>query len=197
MKYPQPFMDLVECLKRLPGIGSKSAERMAYHLLDMDQAYIQEFADVLSTFQKKIHYCKKCGHICENEICDICSDPSRDQSTICIVEYPKDVFAMEKIREYHGLYHVLHGTISMIDGKTLEDLNVHSLFERIDDQVKEVIIATNPTREGETTALFLAKLLSKNHVEVSRIANGLPIGSVIDYADELTLLKSLEGRKKM
>lgn len=197
MRYPQPFTDLIECLKRLPGIGSKSAERLAYHLLDMDRQYVQEFAEGLPTFQDRIHYCKKCGHICEGEICDICSDPDRDRSTICIVEYPKDVFAMEKIREYHGLYHVLHGTISMIDGKTLEDLNVSSLFERIDDHVKEIIIATNPTREGETTALFLAKLLAKNNVEVSRIANGLPMGSVIDYADELTLLKSLEGRKKM
>lgn len=197
MRYPQPFTDLIECLKRLPGIGSKSAERLAYHLLDMDRQYVQEFAEVLHTFQDRIHYCKKCGHICEGEICDICSDPDRDRTTICIVEYPKDVFAMEKIREYHGLYHVLHGTISMIDGKTLEDLNVSSLFERIDDHVKEIIIATNPTREGETTALFLAKLLAKNNVEVSRIANGLPMGSVIDYADELTLLKSLEGRKKM
>lgn len=197
MRYPQPFTDLIECLKRLPGIGSKSAERLAYHLLDMDRQYVQEFAEVLHTLQDRIHYCKKCGHICEGEICDICSDPDRDRSTICIVEYPKDVFAMEKIREYHGLYHVLHGTISMIDGKTLEDLNVSSLFERIDDHVKEIIIATNPTREGETTALFLAKLLAKNNVEVSRIANGLPMGSVIDYADELTLLKSLEGRKKM
>lgn len=197
MKYPQPFTDLVECFKRLPGIGSKSAERLAYYVLSMDKIYVQEFSEVLNTFQDKIHYCKKCGHICEGDICEICKDETRDQSTICVVESPKDVFAMEKVREYHGLYHVLHGTISMIEGKTIDDLNINSLFERLDDHVKEVIIATNPTREGETTALFLAKLLAKRNIEVSRIANGLPIGSNIDYADELTLLKSLEGRQKM
>lgn len=197
MKYPQPFTDLVECFKRLPGIGSKSAERLAYYILSMDKIYVQEFSEVLHTFQDKIHYCKKCGHICEGDICEICKDETRDQSTICVVESPKDVFAMEKVREYHGLYHVLHGTISMIEGKTIDDLNINSLFERLDERVKEVIIATNPTREGETTALFLAKLLAKRNIEVSRIANGLPIGSNIDYADELTLLKSLEGRQKM
>ena len=180
MNYPKSFTDLVECFKRLPGIGGKSAERLAYHVLSMDKEYVQEFANVLAHFQDNIHYCKKCGHICEGELCEICKDETRDQSVICVVESPKDVFAMEKVREYHGLYHVLHGTISMIDGKTIDDLN-----------------ATNPTREGETTALFLAKLLAKKGIETSRIANGLPIGSNIDYADELTLLKSLEGRKKI
>ena len=135
MNYPKSFTDLVECFKRLPGIGGKSAERLAYHVLSMDKEYVQEFANVLAHFQDNIHYCKKCGHI-------------------------------------------------------------NSLFERLDG-VKEVIIATNPTREGETTALFLAKLLAKKGIETSRIANGLPIGSNIDYADELTLLKSLEGRKKI
>ena len=197
MNYPQAFIDLVECFKRLPGIGSKSAERLTYHVLSMDKEYVQEFSKTLSTFQDKIQYCQKCGNICEGELCDICQDETRDQSTICVVESPKDVFAMEKVKEYHGLYHVLHGTISMIDGKTMEDLNIDSLFDRIDEQVKEVIIATNPTREGETTALFLAKLLAKKNVIVSRIANGLPIGSNIDYADELTLLKSIVGRKKL
>src|SRR5699024_582834 len=137
------------------------------------------------------------GHICENEYCDICLDPDRDQSTICIVEDPKDVFAMEKVKEYRGLYHVLHGSVSIMEGKTIEDLNIASLFDRLDDNVKEIIIATNPTRDGETTALYLAKLLAKKNINTSRIANGLPIGSNIDYADELTLLKSLEGRKKI
>lgn len=197
MNYPKAFNDLVDCFKRLPGIGGKSAERLAYYVLTMDKKYVQEFSDVLATFQSSIHYCKKCGHICEDELCDICKDTSRDQSTICVVESPKDVFAMEKVKEYRGVYHILHGTMSIMDGKTLEDLNIASLFERIDDSIKEVIIATNPTREGETTALYLAKLLTKKNVTTSRIANGLPIGSNIDYADELTLLKSLEGRKKI
>lgn len=196
MNYPKSFLDLVECFKRLPGIGGKSAERLAYYVLSMDKEYVQEFAHTLMNFQDNIHYCKKCGHICECDYCEICQDETRDQSVICVVESPKDVFAMEKVREYHGLYHVLHGTISMIDGTTVDDLNISSLFERLDG-VKEVILATNPTREGETTALFLAKLLAKRNIETSRIANGLPIGSNIDYADELTLLKSLEGRKKI
>ncbi len=197
MNYPQAFQDLVDCFKRLPGIGGKSAERLVYHVLSMDKKYVDEFAEALATIQDKIHYCKKCGHICENEYCDICLDPDRDQSTICIVEDPKDVFAMEKVKEYRGLYHVLHGSVSIMEGKTIEDLNIASLFDRLDDNVKEVIIATNPTRDGETTALYLAKLLAKKNINTSRIANGLPIGSNIDYADELTLLKSLEGRKKI
>ena len=197
MNYPQAFQDLVDCFKRLPGIGGKSAERLVYHILSMDKKYVDEFAEALATIQDKIHYCKKCGHICENEYCDICLDPDRDQSTICIVEDPKDVFAMEKVKEYRGLYHVLHGSVSIMEGKTIEDLNIASLFDRLDDNVKEVIIATNPTRQVETTALYLAKLLAKKNINTSRIANGLPIGSNIDYADELTLLKSLEGRKKI
>lgn len=197
MNYPQAFQELVDCFKRLPGIGGKSAERLAYHMLSMDESYVKEFSNVLSTFQDEIHYCKQCGHICEEELCEVCKDKQRDQSTICIVESPKDVFAMEKIKEYRGLYHVLHGTISIMDGKTMDDLNISTLFDRIDESIKEVIIATNPTREGETTALYLAKLLKDKGITITRIANGLPIGSNIDYADELTLLKSLEGRKKL
>ena len=197
MNYPQSFDELVECLKMLPGIGTKGAERLVYHILEMDQQQVKRFSNALIDFKDNIQYCKKCGHICEDDVCEICQDPTRDQSTICIVESPKDVFAMEKLKEYHGLYHVLHGTISIMDGKTIDDLNIQPLFERLNDQIKEVIIATNPTREGETTALFLAKLLSKKNIPATRIANGLPIGSSLDYADELTLLKSLEGRKKI
>lgn len=197
MEYPNCFEELVECFKLLPGIGNKGAERMVYHILKMDNEQVEKFSNALIHFKENIKYCKKCGHICEGDICDICGDIQRDTSTICIVESPKDVFAMEKLKEYKGLYHVLHGTISIMDGKTMDDLNIHSLFSRLDNNVKEVIIATNPTREGETTALFLAKLLSKYDVLVTRIANGLPIGSNLDYADELTLLKSLEGRKKL
>lgn len=197
MEYPTSFEELVECFKLLPGIGGKGAERLVYHVLDMDEEQVQRFSKALLDLKHHIRYCKKCGHICEDDYCDICKDPSRDQSTICVVESPKDVFAMEKLKEYHGLYHVLHGTMSIMDGKTIDDLNIQTLFERLDDRIQEVIIATNPTREGETTALFLAKLLSKKNISATRIANGLPIGSNLDYADELTLLKSLEGRKKM
>ena len=197
MNYPDSFQELVECFKMLPGIGNKGAERMVYHILSMDNDQVSRFSRALVDFKNNIHYCKKCGHICEDDCCDICNDELRDHSTICIVESPKDVFAMEKLKEYKGLYHVLHGTISIMDGKTMDDLNIHPLFDRLTDEVKEIIIATNPTREGETTALFLAKMLSKYNVEVTRIANGLPIGGNLDYADELTLLKSLEGRKKI
>lgn len=197
MEYPESFEQLVECFKLLPGIGGKGAQRLVYHVLDMEDEQVHRFAEALLQFKNNIKYCKKCGHICEDDYCDICKDTSRDQSTICIVESPKDVFAMEKLKEYHGLYHVLHGTMSIMDGKTIEDLNIQTLFERLDEHITEVIIATNPTREGETTALFLAKLLSKQNIPTTRIANGLPIGSNLDYADELTLLKSFEGRKKM
>ena len=197
MEYPTSFEELLECFKMLPGIGTNGAERMVYHVLQMDQDKVERFSHALVDFKKQIHYCKICGHICDDEICDICKDQTRDQSTICVVESPKDVFAMEKLKEYHGLYHVLHGTMSIMDGKTIDDLNIHSLFQRLNSDIKEVIIATNPTREGETTALFLAKLLAKENIPASRIANGLPIGSNLDYADELTLLKSLEGRKKL
>ena len=197
MNYPKSFTDLVECFKRLPGIGGKSAERLAYHVLSMDFEQVERFSEALLNLKKNIHYCQKCGHICEGDICEICQDSTRDQTTICVVESPKDVFAMEKLKEYHGLYHVLHGTISIMDGKTIDDLNIQSLFDRLNENIKEVIIATNPTRDGETTALFLAKLLAKQNITASRIANGLPMGSNLDYADELTLLKSLEGRKKL
>ena len=186
MNYPRSFQNLVDCFKRLPGIGGKSAERLAYYILSMDKEYVDDFSKTLASIHDNIHYCKNCGHIFENE-----------KSVICVVEESKDVFAMEKVKEYNGLYHVLHGTMSIIDGKTMDDLNIASLFNRLDDSIKEVIIATNPTRDGETTALYLAKLLAKRNINTSRIANGLPIGSNIDYADELTLLKSLEGRKKI
>jgi recombination protein RecR len=197
MAYPKSFEKLIECFKMLPGIGNKGAERMAYHVLEMDQSQVKRFSDALIDFKKNINHCKICGHICEGDTCDICSDDSRDKSMICVVESPKDVFAMEKLKEYHGLYHVLGGTISIMDGKTADDLNIDSLFDRINDDIKEVIIATNPTREGETTALYLAKLLDAKGVNVSRIANGLPVNSSLDYADDLTLLRSFEGRQKI
>ncbi len=197
MEYPKAFDNMIECFKQLPGIGTKGAERLAYYVLTMDKEKVQHFAEVLSDFQGKIQYCKQCGNICDSEICDICADATRDATIVCVVEHPRDVYAMEKIKEYRGLYHVLHGTMSMIDGRTMDDLNIASLYNRMDEHIKEVIIATNPTREGETTALYLAKILQNKGINASRIANGLPIGSNIDYADELTLLKSLEGRKKI
>ena len=163
----------------------------------MSEEDVKRFSQALTSFKENVHTCPICGNLSEGDKCEICADHERDQSTICVVESPKDVFAMEKMKEYHGLYHVLGGTISIMDGKTMDDLNIMSLFDRITPDTKEVIIATNATREGETTALFLAKLLDKKGVNTTRIAHGLPIGSSLDYADELTLLKSFEGRKKV
>jgi len=196
MNYPESFENLLEAFKWLPGIGTKSAERLVYHILAMDKEKVYEFSEALTSLIQNIHYCETCGNIAEDKQCEICKDPTRDSTVLCIVEHPKDVYAMEKIKEYKGNYHVLQGAVSIINGIGIEDLNIQSLFNRITPDLKEIIIATNPTREGETTALYISKLLSKYTIEVTRIAHGLPIGSNIDYADELTLLKSLEGRKK-
>ncbi len=199
MKVPAPFTRLQESFKKLPGIGNKSAERFVYHVLEMSDESIHEFASALTDLKKDLHYCKECGQLCTGEICEICQDESRDRGTIMVVEKPQDVFAMEKINAYHGLYHVLHGVVSMIEGIGIEDLNIQSLINRIKQgSVKEVIIATNLTRDGETTALYLRRLLEPfTEVTVTRIAHGLPSGSNIDYADEMTLVKSLEGRTKI
>ena len=197
MKYPIAFQELIYYLKKLPGVGTKTAERYSYFLMNMDEETLQEFGNAISSFKENIHHCKRCGNLSDDVYCEICQDDSRDNSTICVVETPKDVFAMESIKEYRGSYHVLNGTISILDGITLDDLNIKSLFERLDN-IKEIIIATNPTSQGETTALYLAKVLQRYpHIKVTRIAHGLPIGSNLDYADELTLLKSFEGRKEM
>lgn len=198
MNYPEAFLQLLECFKHLPGIGAKSAERLVYHLLNTQDEYVEEFADALLNLKKNIHYCKQCGNISETEVCDICQDSHRDHSLVMVVEKPQDVFAMEKVKEYRGIYHVLHGVVSMMDGIGIEDLNIQPLLDKIQaGTIKEVIIATNLTREGETTSLYLARLLQNENVKVTRIAHGLPIGSNIDYADELTLLKSLQGRTKI
>lgn len=194
--YPKIFDDLIDNFKKLPGIGNKNAERLAYHVLSMNEEDLENFASVLSTIKHKIKYCKKCGNLCEGEYCEICKDDTRDKTTICIVETPKDVYAMEKMKEYKGLYHVLHGVVSIMDGITIDDLNINSLLDRLEG-ISEIVIATNPTRNGETTALYLSKLLSKSNISVTRIANGLPIGSQLDYADEVTLLRSFEGRRKI
>lgn len=196
LQYPETFQKLINCFKQLPGIGNKNAERLAYYILSMKEEDINQFSQTLSSVKKEIHYCKKCGNICEGDLCEICKDTSRDQTMICVVETPKDIYAMEKMKEYKGLYHVLHGVVSIMDGIMIEDLNIMPLFDRLEN-VKEIIIATNPTRNGETTALYLSKLLSNKNINVTRIANGLPIGSNLDYADEMTLLKSFEGRRKI
>lgn len=198
MNYPEAFLHLQDCFKHLPGIGTKSAERLVYHILNMEDDYVKDFADALMQLKANIHYCETCGNISETPICDICANPQRDHQTIMVVEKPQDVFAMEKIKSYQGVYHVLNGVVSMMEGIGIEDLNIQPLIKRLEKgNIKEVIIATNLTREGETTALYLARLLQSYDVVVTRIAHGLPIGSNIDYADEMTLLNSIEGRTKL
>ncbi|MFA6935848.1 MAG: recombination mediator RecR [Bacilli bacterium] len=198
MKYPVSFEKLVESLARLPGIGTKSAERMAYQIIDMDMKDIQEFASSLIDSKTKIHHCKICGQITENDLCDVCLDSSRDESIICVVQTPKDAFALERAKEYKGKYHILHGVISVTNGTGPSDINISSLIERITNgKVKEIIIATNPNIEGETTAHYIAKILEKYDVVVTRLAYGLPVGGNLDYTDEFTLLKAIEGRKKI
>ena len=189
---------LQESLAKLPSVGKKSAERMSFAMLEMDDEDLLEFSEAVKDLKTKIHLCPICGNITEDEKCYICQDENRDSSIVMVVSSPKDVMAFENSKEYNGLYHVLGGTISLSKGKSIDDLNISSLLERIDKgAIKEVIIATNPTVDGETTALYIAKLLEKKDVNVTRLAYGLPMGGNLDYADSLTLAKAIEGRRKI
>ena len=189
---------LQESLAKLPSIGKKSAERMAFAMLEMEDKDLNEFADAIKELKTKIHLCPICGNITEDDECYICKDESRDRETILVVSSPKDVIAFENAEGYHGLYHVLGGTISISKGKGIEDLNIASLIKRVEEgNIKEIIIATNPTVDGETTALYLAKLLENKGANVTRLAYGLPMGGNLDYADALTLAKAIEGRRKI
>lgn len=197
MKYCKSFENLIDNLKKLPGVGYKSAERMAYQILDMDNLDANEFAKALIDAKSNIHRCKVCGNITEDEVCEVCTSNLRDKSIICVVQHPKDIYAIDKSGSYNGLYHVLGGAISPINGIGPEQLKIKELFDRINKDVKEIIIATNPTTEGETTALYLSKLLEKYDVTVSRIAYGVPLGANLDYTDEFTIEKAIEGRRKI
>ncbi|MCQ3035994.1 MAG: recombination mediator RecR [Bacilli bacterium] len=190
--------ELTECFASLPGVGHKSAEKMAYSVLNMDEDQIEQFASSLVKVKKSIHKCPCCGMLTEKDICDICSDESRDKTSLIVVSEPRDVIAFEKIGSFKGRYHVLGGVLSAIRGVGADDLTIDSLLTKVEnDNVKEIILATNPTTEGETTALYIAKLLEGREVNVSRLAYGLPIGGHLEYADSLTLEKALEGRKKI
>ena len=198
MKYPQTFENLINGLKKLPGVGSKSAERMAYQILNMDEEDISKLATSLLDSKEKLTRCKKCGCMSEGDECEICKEATRDTKTLCIVQSTKDVYALEKVKNYNGVYHVLNGVISASMGITPSDLNLNELVNKIErEEIKEVILATNPNIEGETTALYIAKLLENKNVEVTRLAYGLPVGASLDYADEYTLIKSLQGRRKI
>ena len=189
---------LIESFARLPGIGRKTAARLAYHVMRMDYDQAMEFASAIVDARNNLHYCACCQNISDEELCPICADESRDRGVICVVERPRDIPSIEKTREFRGLYHVLHGLISPIDGVGPEELRVKELLERVGaGGVREIIMATNPTVEGEATALYLARLLKPFDVTVTRLAFGLPVGGDLEYADEVTLSRALEGRREM
>ncbi|MEG0283803.1 MAG: recombination mediator RecR [Erysipelotrichaceae bacterium] len=192
--YPKAFENLIEQLKHLPGVGSKTAERYAYSVLDWKQEEANAFIEAIKEIQS-INYCEICGNLSEDKVCSICGNEERNKNIICVVQQPKDILAIEKSQTYKGVYHVLNGEISATKGIMPEDINIASLIERMTPTTQEVIIATNPTAEGETTALYIARLLEAKGINVTRIAHGIPMGGHLDYADELTLIKAMEGRK--
>ena len=196
--YARPLNRLINELSKLPGIGGKTAQRLAFHILSMDSRDALSLSDAIKDARENMRYCSVCGNLTDRDPCQICSDDKRDKSVICVVESPKDVVAMEKIKEYHGYYHVLHGAISPMDGIGPDDINLKSLITRLQDEaVKELIIATNPTIEGEATAMYIARLIKPSGIKVSRIAHGIPVGGDLEYADEVTLLKAVEGRREL
>ncbi len=196
--YPEPIAKLIESYAKLPGIGQKTATRLAFYTIGMSDDDVNQFAANLLSAKRDLHFCSICGNLTDADPCNICSDESRDQTTIFVVEESKDVLAMEKIREYKGLYHVLHGTISPMNGVSPDDINVKTLITRLmDSQVAEVIIATNATSDGEATAMYLARMIKPAGIKVTRLARGLAVGSDIEYADEVTLSKAVENRQEI
>ena len=199
-KYYLPSLEkLSECFESLPSIGRKSAQRLAYAVLKMSDEKAEKFAKSIIEAKKSIHYCKRCYNFTDKEYCDICSDKSRNQSIICVVEDPKDIAAIERTQEFDGLYHVLHGTISPLNGIGPDEIFIKELLNRIksEEKIKEVIMATNPTVEGEATAMYISKLLKLNEIEVTRLAYGVPVGASLEFADEVTLSRALIGRSKI
>lgn len=189
---------LIQSLSRLPGVGKKSAMRLAYHLLKADEAYVQGLVSGIATVRERIRPCTICGAYTEDPICSVCSDPRRNKGLICVVEQPQDVDVMESSLEFDGLYHVLNGVLAPLDGVGPEDLTIGKLVRRVEDgQITEIILATNPTLEGDTTALYIKKIFEQKPVEVSRLALGLPVGGDLEYADRLTLARSLRGRTRL
>ncbi len=193
-EYPEQIERLSDMFRRLDGIGKKTALRHAFSVLDMTEDEVRSFADALIAAKTEMCFCSVCKNISSSEVCPICSDDKRDRSVICVVEDFRAAMAVEKVREYKGLYHVLHGVISPMKGIGPDRLTVKELLARLDGSVREVILATNPTPEGETTAIYLSKLIAPLGVKVSRIANGMPVGGDLEYADELTLRRAIEGR---
>lgn len=195
MQYIQPLAELIEHFRALPGIGNKTAVRLAYHVLDMDRDRAQALAGAIMKAKEKIGYCQICFNLSDVNPCRICSSDKRDHSVICVVEQPQDVAAMERMRDFNGVYHVLHGALSPLEGVGPDALRIKELLERLrGDSVKEIIMATNPNVEGEATAMYIAKLVKPIGVKVTRIAHGLPVGGDLEYADEVTLSRAMENR---
>ena len=196
--YPKTLERLVQELAKLPGIGEKTAQRLAFHIINLPQDEVLNLAQTLTSAKEKMVLCNRCFTISDQPICDICNNPKREQDMICVVQSSKELFAIERTREYHGLYHVLHGAISPLDGIGPQDIKARELLLRIGkDDIKEVIMATNATVEGEATAMYLATLISPLGVEVSRIAKGIPIGADLEYTDEITIIKAFEARSRI
>ena len=194
----EPIAKLSNQLSRLPGIGTKTAQRLAYHIINLPEIDVRELTDAITLAKQRIHYCPVCGNFTEFDPCSVCSDGARSGEVLCVVRDPRDVLAMEKTREFKGRYHVLHGIISPMDGIGPDDIRIKELVERVKaDSVKEVIMATNPDVEGEATASYISRLLKPLGVCVTRIAHGIPIGGNLEYTDEITLAKAIEGRREM
>ncbi len=198
-QYPKPLNKLINELSKLPGIGGKTAQRLAFHILALEESEATALANSIVNAKRSLHYCSVCGNLTDTDPCEICSDESRDRTKVCVVETPQDVIAMERIREFKGLYHVLHGAISPVEGIGPNEINLKSLITRLQqhDEVDEIIVATNPNIEGEATAMYIARLLKPSGIKVTRIAHGIPVGGDLEYADEVTLLKAMEGRREI
>ncbi|MDD5823733.1 MAG: recombination mediator RecR [Firmicutes bacterium] len=198
-QYPRPLNKLINELSKLPGIGGKTAQRLAFHILSLSDREVSALAEALTYAKSNLHYCSVCGNLTDSDPCSVCADESRDRSVICVVETPQDVLAMERIREFNGLYHVLHGAISPVEGIGPNDINLKALITRLqgESEVEELIIATNPNIEGEATAMYISRLLKDTGIRVTRIAHGIPVGGDLEYADEVTLLKAVEGRREI
>lgn len=196
--YPVPVSKLIEEFERLPGIGSKTAQRLAFHVLSMNRERVYALSDAIRNAKDKVTYCSDCYNITDSELCPICSSPKRDRSVICVVGEPRDVAALERTKEYKGLYHVLHGLISPMEGIGPEDIRLKELVTRVGkEDVREIIVATNPTIEGEATAMYISKLLKPAGIKVTRIAHGIPVGGDLEYADEVTLARAIYGRREL
>jgi recombination protein RecR len=196
--YPEPLAKLIDAFSRLPGIGPKTAGRLAFHVLRMKEEDVIDFAKALVNVKRNLHYCSVCCNITDTDPCRICQDKSRDGSIICVVQEPKDLVAMERTREFQGYYHVLHGAISPMEGIGPDEIRIADLLKRLsDERVQELILATNPNIEGEATAMYLSRLVRPFGLKVTRIAHGLPVGGDLEYADEVTLTKALEGRREL